>query len=176
MVVSLHRSPRRALYSQRAQSSSVWLLGAETAPRVTGKLTSRLAGRQGPIADGMQRAWRVREGAEGVYQEGQAWVTSFSDCFTLSMGGGWWCLAHSHSSFSRSFLELPLLVHLGKFPVHGGLAALHLGEPLPHGMHSAQLAFEGLPGLLGAQFYRGLELSPSISQSVKWVQSAFPQV
>lgn len=113
-----------------------------------------------------------------MYQEGQAWVTSFSDCFTLSMGGGrgWWCLAHSHSSFSRSFLELPLLVHLGKFPVHGGLAALHLGEPLPHGMHSAQLAFEGPPGLLGAQFHRGLELSPSISQSVKWVQSAFPQV
>lgn len=169
MVVSLHRSPRRALYNQRAQSSSVWLLGAETAPRVTGKLTSGLAGRQGPIADGMQRAWRVREGAEV-----QAWVTSFSDCFTLSIGG--WCLAHFHSSFSRSFLELPLLVHLGKFPVHGGLAALHLGEPLPHGMHSAQLSFEGPPGLLGAQFHRGLELSPSISQSVKWVQSAFPQV
>lgn len=47
-----------------------------------------LGRRQGPIAVGMQRAWRVREGAEGVYQEGQAWVTSFSDCFTLSMGGG----------------------------------------------------------------------------------------
>lgn len=32
---------------------------------------SCLAGRQGPLDDGMQRGWRAGEGAEGVYQEGQ---------------------------------------------------------------------------------------------------------
>lgn len=49
--------------------------------------------------------------------------------------------------FSHSFLELPLLVRLGKFPLYVGVL---LGVSLPHGLHSAQLTFEGPLGMSGS--------------------------
>lgn len=167
MVVSLHRSPRRALYSQRAQSSSVWLLGAETAPRVTGKLTSRLAGRQGPIADGMQRAWRVREGAEGVYQEGQAWVTSFSDCFTLSMGGGGgggaWPTPTPH--FLVAFWNCLFWYILGSSPYMGVLQPSTWENPCPMECTQPSWPLRGPLGCWGLSFtedWNFLLLFPSL--------------
>lgn len=99
----------------------------------------------------MQKGWRVGEGAEGLYQEGQAWVNSFSSHFTLesqrSVCVGVVVLGPLPPCFSHSFLELPLLVHLGKFPLHVGV---RLGVSLPHGLHSAQLTFEGPLGMSGS--------------------------
>lgn len=136
----------------------------------------------------MGRGWRAGEGAEGVYQESQAWVTSFCSHFTrepqISASGV--VLGPLPPHFSHSFLELPLLEHLAKFLIHAGPVLPHLGESLPCGLHPAQLIFEGPPGISGSAtrawaagelwFDRGLETFPSVSQSVKWVQPLFPQI
>lgn len=42
-----------------------------------------VARRSIPVPGGVQRSWRAGEAAGSMYQEGQAWVTSFSSQFTL---------------------------------------------------------------------------------------------
>lgn len=113
-----------------------------------------------------------------MYQKGQAWVTALSSAGVV--------LGPLPPRFSHSSSGLPLPVLLGKFPILAWPAVLCLGESLFRGIHSAQLTFQGPLGTSGSAagaqaagncgFTDDWNLLLSISQSVKWVQSLFPQM